>query len=224
MGEWEKRIDKCDKALVLRLRGNTKAQRAAKKFLEEYSRRISSIRSLANDTKSLSKGDRTTYSKAIESALCESMKILGLSCEEQPAMQIKLNQIEKEKKLDLLVWKRNCDRSVVIEVKSSANDFDNIASGLMEFFLARSTKARIGNGNDKFAGATSHFILICLYGNRTDSHWFDICAEKLFPNAKVRPQLFSIFGHKSKSGKSPEEIASDLQGIFSSISGHFDHG
>ncbi|MBI5901066.1 MAG: hypothetical protein HZB40_17825 [Rhodocyclales bacterium] len=210
MNEFEIRI-KIAKAALQQLQksgNNAPEAKAAQRFLESYADAIGKIvktkTDLGSKTRQLSKGNRTTYAKALESALCNAVQALKVSCEEQPEMLIG----DKPKYLDLLAWKNGCERAVAIEVKSSANDFDNVASGLAEFFLARSTNAKIkSKGCESGFNATKiHFILICLYGS-TDHKFFDLLAEKLFPRQLDRPELYSIFESNLKGLQKKKEAS-----------------
>lgn len=225
MNEWEVRIKIAKVALrKLKKSGDIAPENeAAQMFLESYTNGISEV--LKRKAGDLSKGDRTTYAKALESALCNAIKALNMNCEEQPTMALVLDK--NPKKLDLLVGKNACKRAVAIEVKSSANDFDNVASGLMEFFLARSEGTTIEKGELKFKAADTHFILICLYGN-PNRDLFNLMAKKLFPGQLTRPELYCIFEANLRTIE-PEKLAiqgkaetliCDLRRLFLSISEH----
>lgn len=204
MNEWEVRIEIAKAALRKLKKSGTIApeNQAAQMFLESYTDAISKVlKSKAGD---LSKGNRTAYAKALESALCNAIKALNVNCEEQPTMALVLGKIPK--KLDLLAGKDACKRAVAIEVKGSANDFDNVASGLMEFFLARSKKATIEKGELKFKAADTHFILICLYGS-SNHELFNLIAKKLFPSQPARPELYCIFEENLRAIPKKKEVS-----------------
>jgi len=209
MGEWEERLKVAKNALQILKNDQDRDlyADAAIAFLESYSKAIKEVRKLTPS------GNRTIYASALENALCDAVKKIRPLCVKQPLMEINA----EKKHFDLLISKEGSESAaVVMEVKGNANDFDNVASGLMEFSLARRHHALIKKGKKEWKANKTHFILFCTYGD--NKGWFDLMVSHLFDSEppQTKPVLFSIFG-KGTSPKKSEVVAKDLRVIFRTI-------